>query len=247
LLALVLFGMNFGYVEAAVVVYLRPLYEPLHERFHPNFKKSDLFPLLRADELAARPEVKQCFMVELGRETATLIMLAATGLAVAHNFHQWFAGFVVAFGVWDIFYYVFLKLLLDWPASLMEWDLLFLLPVPWAGPVAAPVLAALSMIGAGAILLHGEAIGRPIRPGALAWSAIVAGGLLIVAAFCWDCRNLMQGGTPNPFHWPLFTFGEVLGLAGFVHAWWKSPNGCSSAEVDAGEHIVEVPTSNYPA
>src|SRR5207253_6878884 len=88
LLALVLFGMSFGYVEAAVVVYLRPLYEPLHERFHPNFRKSELFPLLRADELATRPEVKQCFMVELGRETATLIMLAAAGLAVAHNFHQ---------------------------------------------------------------------------------------------------------------------------------------------------------------
>ena len=35
-IALLLFGMSFGYVEAAVVCYLRELYEPVHQRFHPG-------------------------------------------------------------------------------------------------------------------------------------------------------------------------------------------------------------------
>jgi len=225
LLALFLFGASFAYVEAAVVVYLRPLYEPLHERYHPGFEKGELFPLLRMEELeAAGPEAKRCLLVELGREAATLVILAAAALAASRNFHQWFAGFVLAFGVWDLFYYVFLKLLLGWPASWMEWDLLFLLPVPWAGPVLAPVLVALSMVGAGALVLRSESTDKPIRPVALDWVAIVAGGFLIVSAFCWDCRNLLQGGEPNPFNWGLFALGESLGLAGFVRAWWKSHN-----------------------
>jgi hypothetical protein len=227
LLALFLFGVSFGYVEAAVVVYLRPVYDPLHERYHPGFEKGQLFPLLRMEELeAAGPEAKRCLLVELGREAATLVMLAAVALAVSRNFHLWFAGFVLAFGVWDLFYYVFLKLLLGWPASWMEWDLLFLLPVPWAGPVLAPILVALSMVCAGALVLLSESTDKPIRPGPLDWVAIVAGGLLIVAAFCWDCRNLLEGGEPNPFNWGLFAVGQSFGLAGFVRAWWKSHNEC---------------------
>ena len=78
-------------------------------------------------------------------------MLAAAGLAIAGNFRQWLAGFMISFGVWDIFYYVFLRLLIGWPESLMTWDLLFLLPVPWVGPVIAPVLVSLSMIVAGGV------------------------------------------------------------------------------------------------
>ena len=77
-------------------------------------------------------------LVDLVREFGTMVMLAAMGLAIGRNLREWFAGFMIAFGVWDIFYYVFLKVILDWPASLWTWDLLFLLPVPWIGPVIAP-------------------------------------------------------------------------------------------------------------
>ena len=72
-----------------------------------------------------------------------------------------FAGFVVVFGVWDIFYYVFLRVLVTWPASLLDWDILFLIPLPWVGPVLAPVLIAgmdaLALVHQEAALSHEDA------------------------------------------------------------------------------------------
>ena len=91
--------------------------------------------------------------IEQGREVATLGMLAAVAIAVGRGSGQPFAAFLIAFGVWDISFYAFLKLLIHWPASLLTWDVLFLLPVPWVAPVLAPVLASLSMIGVGLLYL----------------------------------------------------------------------------------------------
>jgi hypothetical protein len=214
--ALWLFGIAFGFVEAAVVVYLRALYEPIHQKLHPDRAPGDLFPLLRLDQIEAEgPETRRRVEIELVREAATLVMLAGVGLAAARNAREGFAAFLVAFGVWDIFFYLFLKVLLDWPASLWTWDVLFLLPVPWSAPVIAPVLVAASMIGAGTLALAREAAGRPVRLGRLDWGLVFAGGLVIVVAFCWDFRNILAGGRPNPFHWPLFVLGEAVGLAGF--------------------------------
>lgn len=215
--ALVLFGVSFGYVEAAVVVYLRGIYEPMRMEIIPGARPGELFPLLRLDQIeAAGPQHVRLLMGELGREAATLVVLAAAALAVARNFHQWFAAFVLAFGLWDVFYYVFLKILIDWPTSLLTWDILFLLPVPWVGPVLAPVLVALSMIGAGLAVLWFESIGQAVKLGRANWTAVVLGGLLIVTACCWDFRNIGAGGEPNPFNWPMLAVGEMLGLAGLV-------------------------------
>lgn len=223
LTALLVFGAAFGYVEAAVVVYLRALYEPMHQRLHPHRAPDDLFPVIRLDQLRAEgPQPMRWLAVELAREAATLAMLAAAALAVARNFRQWFAAFLFVFGIWDIFFYVFLKVLLDWPPSLATWDLLFLLPVPWVGPVAAPVLVALAMVGSGTVVWWREARGRPLRLRGGHWAAVVVGGVILVLAFCWDYRNILAGGFPNPFPWPLFAGG--LGVAGvsFVHAWRTS-------------------------
>src|SRR5262249_30630289 len=146
LAALLLFGITFGYVEAAVVAYLRALYEPMHQRLYPDAAPDDLFPVIPLEELkAAGPEHTRRLLTELGREAATLLMLAAVALAVARNGRQWFAAFAIAFGLWDVFFYAFLRVLVGWPASLLDWDLLFLLPVPWVGPVLAPVLVSLGM------------------------------------------------------------------------------------------------------
>jgi hypothetical protein len=203
LIALALFGITFGYVEAAVVVYLRAVLAPLREGLLYDLPHDELFPMITLDDLrAARPEVMRIFWTELAREMATMGMLAAAGLAFARNFRQWLAGFMIAFGVWDIFYYVFLKLLIGWPASLWTWDVLFLVPVPWVGPVISPVLVALAMIAAGVITLWRESQGRPIQ----------------ALAFCWDWRNAAAGGMPNPFNWPLYACGLAVGAAGFLHA-----------------------------
>ena len=224
LTALFAFGVSFGFVEAAVVVDLRAHYQPLHRRLFPDRPADDLFPMLRVDQLrAAGPVYGRLMAVELAREAATIVMLAAMALGVARNAREWFAAFVVAFGTWDLAFYGTLKALLDWPASWWTWDLLFLLPVPWVGPVLAPALVAATMVAAGVLVLRREAIGRPLRIGRGSWAAIVGGGLVLVVAFCWDWRNTLAGGLPNPFHWPLFALGEALGLAGFLHALARRP------------------------
>src|SRR5215831_18658921 len=135
-LALLLFGTAFGYLEAAVVSYLRLLHEPARVKFYPGRAPGDLFPLLTLEQVrAAGGEQSRLLPVEIGREAATILMLAGVALAVAENAGQWAAAFVIAFGVWDLTFYLFLKVLLDWPASFATWDILFLIPVPWAAPV----------------------------------------------------------------------------------------------------------------
>ena len=232
LTALVLFGVSFGYVEAAIVVYLRAIYEPMREAVIPDSIPHELFPLLRFDQLEAQgDEHVHRLLTELGREAATLLMIAAAALAVARNFHQWFAAFVFVFGVWDIFYYVFLKVLIDWPESMLTWDILFLLPVPWTGPVWAPVLVAVSMVVAGGMVLWRDDLDRPIRLRPADWTMVVLGGVLIVTAFCWDYRNVATGGWPNPFNWPLYAVGEATGLIGFIRALRRSGTGDTPSAV----------------
>ncbi len=216
LVALVLFGVSFGYVEAAVVVYLRDVYEPLALEIHPERRPGELFPLITLEQLeSADAEHLWRLKTEVMREAATMVMLASIGLAIGWNFNTVFAGFVIAFGVWDISYYVFLKVLIDWPASLLEWDILFLIPFPWVGPVLAPVLVAMSMVAAGTLLLWRESTGRPVRIGWRHSSTIVLGGVIIIVSFCWDYRNVLAGGMPKPFQWPIFLTGQTIGLVGF--------------------------------
>ena len=217
LAALVIFGVSFGFVEAAVVTYLRALYDPLHQRIYPESTPGDIFPLITLEQLAREgPEHSHRLFTELVREAATLVMLAAVSLAFAANAREWWAGFMIAFGVWDIFFYLFLKVLLDWPDSLLAWDILFLVPIPWVGPVLAPVLVSLSMIMAGVIVLQRESAGRPVRLGWQPKALITAGGVIVVLALCWDFHNTSSGGMPHPFHWTLFLLGEVTGLSGLV-------------------------------
>jgi hypothetical protein len=213
--ALFLFGISFGYVEAAVVVYLRAIYDPIREQLHPERGPHDLFPLITSQELAnAGPENPRRLVIEIGREAATMLMLGAVALAIARNLHQWIAAFAIVFGVWDVTFYAFLKLMIHWPESLSTWDILFLIPLPWVGPIWAPVLVALSMIVCGLISLRTGGI----RGGPLHWTGVLGGALIIIVAFVWDFRNTTAGGFPNPFNWPLFLLGEAIGLAAFLAA-----------------------------
>jgi hypothetical protein len=211
--ALFLFGISFGYVEAAVVVYLRVIYDPIRQRIHPERRATDLFPLITPQQLAdAGPENFRRLAIEVGREAATMVMLAAVALAVARNLHQWIAAFAIAFGVWDISFYAFLKLMIHWPDSLRTWDILFLIPLPWVGPVWAPVLVAVSMIVCGLIALrYGGLRGKPLH-----WLGVLGGAAVIVLAFVWDFRNTTAGGWPHPFNWPLFLIGESIGISAFL-------------------------------
>ncbi len=217
--AVLLFGIAFGYLEAAVVSYLRALHEPVRRHYYPSRPPSELFPLLTlAQTRSAAPEQIRVIAVEIGREAATLVMLAALALAVAGNAGQWAAAFVIAFGAWDLAFYAGLKLILDWPASLGTWDILFLIPVPWAAPVLAPCLVSAAMIAAGIFHFRREASGRPVHIAPRQWTGILLGGVILIVSFTLDWRNLLAGGMPHPFAWGTFGLGLATGLLSYARA-----------------------------
>jgi len=74
------------------------------------------------------------------------------------------------------------------------------------------------MIGAGSWHLRRDAAGSSVRIAALEWSGIIVGALVIVVSFAMDYRNILAGGTPHAFHWPVFGTGLLLGTASYVKA-----------------------------
>ncbi len=146
----IIFAIAMGYLEAAVVVYLRELYYP--EGFYIREKVK--FPFIKfglVDEL--KPFPRKIILTEIGREAATIIMLVAFSFIVGNSKISYFAYFMLLFGVWDIFYYVFLKIIIDWPETFSTTDVFFLIPVPWIGPVWLPILLSGILIAVSLIIL----------------------------------------------------------------------------------------------
>jgi len=114
-------------LEAVVVVYIRRIMDivPTPQNLDPQ-------------ALAQVPD--WLISTEQTREAATIVMLVALALLAGHTRVQKLAVFLFTFGVWDIFYYISLKALIDWPASLAAMDCLFLIPQPWYAPVWVPVV-----------------------------------------------------------------------------------------------------------
>jgi hypothetical protein len=217
LVGLLLFGISFGYVEAAVVIYLRALYEPLRQRLTPGRAPGDLFPLVNREKMVAEaPETALLLNVEVIREAATIVMLAAAAMLVTAERSLWLPTLSIAFGAWDLSFYLFLKLWIDWPASLLTWDLLFLLPVPWVAPVLAPVIVSFTIIGCGVVTLY-----RPIYTEWRHWTGLFLGGALVILSFTWDFRHVIAGNMPRPFTWWLFVTGEAVSLGSFLHGFLR--------------------------
>src|SRR5438045_3564392 len=152
-LVVVAFAGGMAWVEAASVYYLRTMVDRI-EPYQP-------LPL----PLAGVPG-----HVELVREAATLLMLFTVGLLAGRRAAARVGYMAIAFGVWDILYYVFLRIVCGWPRSLFDWDILFLLPLPWWGPVLAPCCIAALMIVRGTIATQrkGESASLDFTPLALA-------------------------------------------------------------------------------
>src|SRR6185369_12911503 len=102
------------------------------------------------------PEIAGLSQAEIIREAATIVMLMTVGWLAVHNWRARFGYLLIAFGVWDIFYYVFLRILTGWPRTLLDWDVLFLIPLPWWGPVIAPMVIAVLMIAWGTLATQGD-------------------------------------------------------------------------------------------
>jgi hypothetical protein len=191
------------------VVYLRALGEPI--RAAAGLRATELFPLTNAHQLGVHLRIVK---IELAREAATLVMLAAVAGSATRNFRTWLAAFAVSFGAWDLAFYASLRVLIGWPASLATWDLLFLLPVPWVGPVLAPAIVAASLVVGGVAGLMRE----PRRVDGVSWGLMVGGGVAIFLAFIWDWRDVVNGCVPRDFPWLIFVAGELAGVAGCVRA-----------------------------
>jgi hypothetical protein len=189
------FAVAMAYLESAVVVYLQKALE---------ITPDTLFPL-RGSEVAGNLAA-----IEVGREFATLVMLVAIGCLVGRGWVDRLAWTAVAFGVWDVFYYVWLWVFLGWPHSPNSWDVLFLIPVPWAGPVWAPVMVSGCLIGFGVAAARRVSRGSMPRVGAVRVLGAIGGGLLVVGSFTANAPSLMSGGEPGWFPWPVFAIGICL-------------------------------------
>ncbi|MBI2620377.1 MAG: hypothetical protein HYW57_09865 [Ignavibacteriales bacterium] len=199
LLWVVLFSIAFAFVEASVVVYLREIYHP--EGFS--------FPL---KTLAAHHGV-----VEIFREFSTIVILVAVGFLAGTTRWQKTAWFLIAFGIWDIFYYVWLKAILGWPASLFDWDILFLIPVPWIGPVIAPLLISFMLVLAGALILQRERSGG-FRAPLSSWAFAGAGTVAVLYSFMRDTQAGFGPAEPEPFSYGVFASGIAFYLIGMFFA-----------------------------
>ncbi|MFC2111252.1 hypothetical protein ACFLQ5_02240 [Bacteroidota bacterium] len=211
-----IFSIAMGFMESAIVVYLRKLYYP----------GGFTFPLSNIElDIAG---------VEFMRELATMIMLVTIGIVAGRKNIERFAYFIFSFAIWDIFYYVFLKVLIQWPESLMTWDVLFLIPVTWFGPVIGPVINSLTMILLAVVTIYFIDRNRKAKYGWLVWTLLIVGSFVVIISYTEEyTRFMMQEFSffeligvrdaeriiaraltyiPEKFNWYIFLIGEVMHL-----------------------------------
>ena len=220
-LLVVTFAAAMAWVEAACVYYLRVLVDRV-EPYQTN-------PLPMQGVLGP---------VELVREAATLLMLLTVG-GIAGRTRATRLGYTaIAFGVWDICYYLILKIICDWPTSLFDWDILFLIPLPWWGPVVAPMSIALLMIVWGTLATRTTVRDSGRAAAARWWRVNAFGTALALYVFMADSiRAVSQGVAPNTvlptvFNWPMFTLAVTLMAAPVVHLAWSILDGHTRARHD---------------
>ena len=215
-----IFSVAMGYLECAVVIYLRKIYYP--EGFD--------FPLKTIET--------DIGIVEIIREAATLVMLVGAGLLAGRTKTERFGFFLYSFAIWDIFYYLFLKLLIGWPDSLLTWDILFLIPVTWVGPVVAPVINSLTMIAMALLICYFTDKNLSTRIKRPEWVLLIFGSLIMILSYTVDYINFMlkesdlsdfndpsrhsgmiekaTGYIPQAFPWWIFIWGQILVIAALI-------------------------------
>jgi len=203
LLWLTVFAITMAFVESAIVVYLRAIYYPDGFRF----------------PLKAITDYK--IVIEVLREAATVSMLLSVAFLAGKNCWERFAYFMYSFGLWDIFYYVWLRVLLNWPASLFDWDILFLIPLPWISPVIAPVSISLLMIIFSILISRLIHQGRDFKPTLFSIILALSGIVLILYSFMYDVNATLHQQMPMPYHYDLLIAGNGLFIAAFVTAYAK--------------------------
>lgn len=207
----VLFAIGMAWVESACVYYLRVMVD----RIDPY----------QTNPLPMRGVLGQ---VELVREAATLVMLAIVGALAGRTRQTRLAYTAIAFGVWDILYYVFLWLMSGWPKSIFDWDILFLLPLPWWGPVLAPVCIALLMIAGGTLASQFRLRNPATSLTTALWGLSGVGILLALYVFMADTLRAARQGLdaavtvlPTAFNWAAFCVAVALMAAPVAQIFWR--------------------------
>jgi len=203
-LYILLFTVAMTYVESALVVVLRELFYPT------GFE----FPL--------KDIPSWIMLMEAGRELATILMLIVVAALAARRFWRRFGFFLLMFGVWDIFYYSWLKLLIGWPTSWTDWDLLFLIPVPWVGPVIAPITVSIVMIVVGTSIISLFHAKLEFRPTRFSWIMALAATAAILYSFMADYELILRQEEPRGYNYVLLGIGLLLYLIGYIHAYRRA-------------------------
>ena len=202
-IALSLLAISFAYIESAVVVYLRAIYYP----------QGFTFPLALI--------LQSHIIIELGRELATMILLLAAAWICDSRGWMRFAYFCFMFGAWDIFYYVWLKVFLNWPVSVFDWDVLFLFPLPWLGPVLSPVLVAISLVVSAIMIIRKIEKGKRFKPAFVDYLMALSGCGLILLTYMIDFEAMLHFKIPRPYHWEIFIIGLLLGWIAFLNTYFQ--------------------------
>jgi len=207
-----LFAVTMAFFEASVVVYLHRLWE---------LKEIDLVHASLQNPL---------IFTEVLREAASVGMIATVAWLAGRRGLERLAHAAVIFGTWDILYYIDLHFLMGWPTSLLDGDVLFLIPRPWIGPVLAPVLVSVALIVCGMLVVRREER-LPVRPTWRSWLLALAGGAIVIVSFLLttvpatleSLAHDTPTSDPMGFSWPIFSAGLVTALAGFAHAYTRRP------------------------
>lgn len=213
LLSVILFAMAMGILEAIVIVYIRQIIFP------PD------------GNIANTPIPNFNFTLEAIRESMTIIMITTLSILAAFNWRTRLAMFFLAFGIWDIFYYIGLKIFIDWPASIMDWDTLFLIPVAWYSPVLVPVIiSAYFIFGSVFIVLH-EGNGTKLR---FSFTVVLLQFSAFVVWYYSFIRNsamISEIGYANAeYSWALFLLGLILGISSLTIAFLQGKKTIASIE-----------------
>jgi hypothetical protein len=211
---LLLFAVAMGFMEAIIVLYIREI----------SYPEGFVFPL--------NPLPTSLMKAELIRELSTMVMLLTVAWLTGKTFLRRLNAFLFLFGIWDIFYYVALRLFLDWPESLLTWDILFLIPVIWIGPVLAPLICSVTMI---LMAICFEWLKTKNKITSLRWyelMIIFTGAIIIYITFTYDFSMIILKGNylsellslaentqfnkiltnyiPEKFKWGTFTVGITI-------------------------------------
>ena len=199
-------ALAFGWIEASVVVYLREAYVR-----EVSLHGSNYFAGLQIT-LVSLPS--HLMSVEMAREACTILLLASVAWLAGRRLADRIGAFLLSFGIWDLTYYVVLKLVAGWPDTWRSWDILFLIPAPWVAPVWAPIMVATLLVAAGSYLFWTSGHKRRYH-----WpdiSVLIASALLTIAAFLDESRSAIDHRMPEQFPVWLFVAGVVLGTVWFL-------------------------------